>query len=520
MERYRPSRLLLALLLCLSGGSAMAASVESLLMPGPLTARHARYENDCSSCHDRANRGRQSELCMACHKDIAADVQQKRGLHGRMSNAGTAGQCQACHTDHKGRAADIVGLSVAQFDHARTDFMLEGAHRALACASCHRSGTAFRAATPTCLGCHRRDDYHGGQLGTDCAACHGNTTWAGARFDHGKTSFELTGAHQSLGCGACHVGGTYKPTPKTCVGCHQTDDVHRGERGNDCANCHTNRDWRNARFDHARETGFALLGAHAPLDCLTCHRNGDYKLKLPKDCAGCHRADDAHAARFGARCDDCHGDEAWKPVNYDHAQRAKFALEGAHVSLRCHACHAAKVGEPRLATNCAGCHAAANPHGATLRQGCENCHGQSSWRGQVGFDHDLTDFPLLGQHIVAGCAQCHRTLDFTTAPTGCNGCHARQDVHNGKLGPKCDSCHNPNAWGIWEFDHAKQTDFALTGAHQPLACGACHRQPPDVVKLSRECVSCHREDDRHLGQFGLQCQRCHTTASFKGARIQ
>jgi hypothetical protein len=24
----------------------------------------------------------------------------------------------------------------------------------------------------------------------------------------------------------------------------------------------------------------------------------------------------------------------------------------------------------------------------------------------------------------------------------------------------------------------------------------------------------------HLGQYGRQCQRCHTTISFKGARLQ
>jgi hypothetical protein len=155
-----------------------------------------------------------------------------------------------------------------------------------------------------------------------------------------------------------------------------------------------------------------------------------------------------------------------------------------------------------------------------MKTNCDSCHSSSSWKSPITFDHELTDFPLLGQHLVAGCAQCHRTLDFSAVSTVCKDCHAKQDVHDGKLGAKCDSCHNPNAWSIWEFDHAKETGFGLTGAHQPLRCGDCHRQAPGTVKLSRECVSCHRQDDRHLGQFGLQCQRCHSTASFKGARIQ
>jgi hypothetical protein len=37
------------------------------------------------------------------------------------------------------------------------------------------------------------------------------------------------------------------------------------------------------------------------------------------------------------------------------------------------------------------------------------------------------------------------------------------------------------------------------------------------VKLQSTCIACHRNDDVHLGQFGAQCQRCHSTATFKGA---
>jgi len=62
-----------------------------------------------------------------CHKPIAADLKQHQGYHGRMTNSGI-GECRACHTEHKGREADIVQLSRAQFDHRLTDFALEEAH--------------------------------------------------------------------------------------------------------------------------------------------------------------------------------------------------------------------------------------------------------------------------------------------------------------------------------------------------------------------------------------------------------
>jgi hypothetical protein len=40
------------------------------------------------------------------------------------------------------------------------------------------------------------------------------------------------------------------------------------------------------------------------------------------------------------------------------------------------------------------------------------------------------------------------------------------------------------------------------------------------VKLSQDCVSCHRDDDAHFGDFGRQCQRCHVTISFKQVRMR
>jgi nitrate/TMAO reductase-like tetraheme cytochrome c subunit len=109
--------------------SAFAATVETLLMPGKVTRAHEKQEEDCANCHDRSNVKTQTSLCLDCHKDIAADVRQHQGYHGRMSNAGV-GECRACHTEHKGRQADIVQLSRAQFDHRLTDFALEGAHAA------------------------------------------------------------------------------------------------------------------------------------------------------------------------------------------------------------------------------------------------------------------------------------------------------------------------------------------------------------------------------------------------------
>src|SRR6185503_10782604 len=89
-----------AMVMCLfAPRRAEAVNPETLLMPGKLSAAHAKYEESCTNCHDRSDRARQPELCLACHKDTAADVRARRGFHGRLEGAATL-QCRACHSEH------------------------------------------------------------------------------------------------------------------------------------------------------------------------------------------------------------------------------------------------------------------------------------------------------------------------------------------------------------------------------------------------------------------------------------
>src|SRR5215475_12873272 len=69
--------------------AAHAATIEKLIMPGPVSKAHAKIEGECSNCHDRANRERQTALCLDCHKDTAADISSRSRYHGRMPEAAT-----------------------------------------------------------------------------------------------------------------------------------------------------------------------------------------------------------------------------------------------------------------------------------------------------------------------------------------------------------------------------------------------------------------------------------------------
>jgi hypothetical protein len=507
---------LLFLIAWSAAGAAGAATIEKLIMPGPVTQAHAKIEGECSNCHDRTDREAQSGLCLACHKEIAADIRGATRYHGRMAQA-TAGQCRGCHTEHLGREADINKLSLSGFSHELSEFPLKGAHSALACASCHKPGTPYRKAPTGCADCHRGNDVHKGNLGTDCASCHEAASWQQVHFDHDRTSFPLTNRHRDVSCSACHAGERYKGTPGQCVGCHLPDDVHKGSQGPKCANCHSSADWSTQKFDHTRETGFALQGKHAHIGCADCHRSGNLHASIPKDCNGCHRSDDRHVSRMGPACADCHGNDVWKVAAFDHQARFKYALDGAHAQLDCHACHTAVAQAQKLGTQCKDCHRAAEPHGGKLGDKCEQCHSTTRWQ-EVRFDHDVSDYPLVGLHAVVTCAQCHTTQRFNDTPKDCHDCHARDDAHHGSLGKDCGACHTPNGWKQWDFDHAAHTRFPLLGAHAQVGCPDCHIRPQNVVKPSMICGTCHASNDIHQGRFGQNCQQCHNTASFRRPR--
>lgn len=171
--------------------------------------------------------------------------------------------------------------------------------------------------------------------------------------------------------------------------------------------------------------------------------------------------------------------------------------------------------------SCIGCHRDNDPHKRQLGDGCGQCHGETDWKTAVRFDHDLSDFPLLGKHAQAKCADCHKSPAFLDADATCVSCHRKEDVHKGRLGPDCSTCHTPVDWARWRFDHDAQTDFKLTGKHRGLDCGSCHKtEVKGKIEQSTRCVACHSADDKHRGSFGTTCERCHSTETFSQVTVK
>ena len=105
---------------------------------------------------------------------------------------------------------------------------------------------------------------------------------------------------------------------------------------------------------------------------------------------------------------------------------------------------------------------------------------------------------------------------FKQAPKDCIACHKKDDKHNATLGEKCADCHSEQEWKSTRFEHAR-TKFPLRNAHaRPgVKCESCHKDLASFRKTPLECVNCHAKDDKHEGQQGRQCEKCHDDRAWK-----
>ncbi len=494
--------------------------------------------------------------CEACHASphaspfisaIVARIAVERGA-----------TCASCHPVAGGPFASPRTLTVAE--HALTGFPLVAPHAAAACTDCHATLRApdahaeafadFRASHPgrtpdDCASCHA--DPHGGQFQTGafaqggCLACHERERFDPPAFgfaQHARTAFALTGAHSKTACRACHaqIGDAprvFHGTNATCSACHA--DAHTGffaqkaaslaatasaatnARADDCATCHTTTDFQHVAaetFDHARWTGFALVGAHAESECAACHaaraapdeRGRSFGVVAesypgsPEDCATCHV--DAHGGFFARRpdaptctaCHDPHGFEQARDA-FDHTRSTGFALDGAHARADCATCH---------------------PSGSEIVQ------VSGAVATAAGVERALRSTVHAGEGSFQNCATCH-----TDVHAGAFDGPRRPGDVGGRTG--CARCHTTESFtevAASAFDHAAWTGFALTGVHADAGCASCHPRSGGAASntafgargfaraAGTNCSDCHA--DPHAGQFSrngsTDCATCHATA--------
>lgn len=214
----------------------------------------------------------------------------------------------------------------------------------------------------------------------------------------------------------------------------------------------------------------------------------------------------SHAA-FEQECTLCHA--AWQGITAD----------------RCEQCHTV-ISEQRQTGN--------GLHGHLVdAQRCQTCHTDHAGRDAKItrmslnlFDHDrLTKFSLMthqtdfdGSEMT--CDDCHKGAVYTIEAVDCQTCHTQADTpfmveHVDLFGPTCLECHQGQA-ETRDFDH--NLIFVLDGAHEATTCKSCHVNQ-QFETTPRTCANCHEEPAIHAGQFGLQCELCHSTTAWAPAEL-
>ena len=159
-----------------------------------------------------------------------------------------------------------------------------------------------------------------GRLDMPCDTCHTPTDWkvipGKIRFNHGESGFALRGQHAGVACRDCHVSLNFANTPNKCQDCHA--DLHRRKNGAECELCHTTNGWQVSIHNiNEHQDRFPLIGAHATVDCYSCHKVGTVgqfnRFGLSTECVSCHSKDYDTAASpnhralgYGPECRECH----------------------------------------------------------------------------------------------------------------------------------------------------------------------------------------------------------------------
>jgi len=552
--------------------------------------RFAEAETECSACHQDIHGGRNGDACWECHSSFGWETVTDgfdHGLTGFPLRGGHAGaDCSDCHGDGFYAVNSACGACHFQdytatedhllhrypedcslchepenwrsaFDHQALGFGLDGAHREIRCIECHSSG--YGPMPGECYSCHQADyetaavDHSAAGFGRDCRSCHSTSLWAPVHWNHAITSYALEGGHLAASCGDCHSGSEFKGTSTACYSCHEADYLspanpyHREEAFPlDCSECHGFSTWETQVFDHLR-VGFPLENAHRLEICSLCH--GDPPVyAVDAECVSCHLDDyngtvspDHRQENYSQNCRACHSTIQWKGAFFDHSLTG-FPLAGGH-DLGIDACESCHKNEPKNTLEnavCYDCHSedyegTLNPdhEAGGYSVNCEVCHSIEAWQ-PASFNHDLTDFPLSGQHASLECTDCHENLNYSIQlPLNCSGCHDPalisaaninwDHISRGTL-DNCENCHRPEGWTPSIFMHSEGTD--CYSCHEPEWSGAMNPPHSENAFPPSLCAQCHTSTETWNGavfdhdQTGFPLTGAHISTACEACHVE
>lgn len=312
------------------------------------------------------------------------------------------------------------------------------------------------------------------------------------------------------------------------IGCNLTTPISPGELSNahanlegtqNCTQCHVLGKWVTDG------------------KCLECHQEISTMIDNNK---GYHSSDEVSSKK----CFDCHNEHhgrnfeivRFDTTKFDH-QLTGYILEDKHSEASCKSCHQSshieddslKLRENTflgLQNTCLTCHE--DYHQASLGKKCEDCHNFKGFDKAEKFNHEKTDYPLIGKHKTVDCEKCHpkevkNGKDFQRFDgikySQCEDCH--EDEHEGKFAQACVDCHSEKSFkeikNKSKFNHSL-TGYSLEGKHKLVDCYDCHTNSCTAPLAHQNCFDCH--DDYHKGVFNKNnkqkdCKDCHSIQGFK-----
>ena len=277
------------------------------------------------------------------------------------------------------------------------------------------------------------------------------------------------------------------------------------------------------QVDHS---DYPLEGAHADLECESCHTDGKYK-GTSRECDDCHEPTNisVYADHFAGECVDCHTSESWMPDQFDHIG-----------IVECESCHTKDQPvahydppDPSIkylaAVNVQSLKEMPTP---TTQSGndaqtdtCMRCHTDTTDWNVVNFDHfgftdcascHLEDEDTPTDHYTGQCSNCHTTATWEDAVfdhtgfTNCATCHTEEAPTAHFPGYACATCHTSTQWKPSTFSHDSVEN-----------CVDCHAQEAPAEHYTGQCSTCHNTDDWADAVFNHanvgDCLQCHQTPS-------
>ena len=150
------------------------------------------------------------------------------------------------------------------------------------------------------------------------------------------------------------------------------------------------------------------------------------------------------------------------------------------------------------------------------------------------------------EYLANRCTACHETAVGVTS-IKCTACHANDErllvrqptAFHASIG-ECSACHVEHQGanirpvpmdhvqlakiGARTLARTSETDGASAATFKSLERWLRIRIPGQLDEKSSSealnCAGCHSTKDRHLGQFGKNCEQCHLTTSWRIAAFQ